>query len=510
MNFKKLKIFLSVLLCLAMVLSLTSIAGFSALADDGDGGENVEIPHITESEWDISVPQIYIYTEEGNGLSLLKADGYVNSEVTIKDVDGTTLTDAASFKVRGNTTSLYWIDKKPFTFKFNKKKNVLGLGSGKKWALIANAFDPTLLRNRVAFDLAKQLGLEYTSNQRFVELWVDGSYRGLYALYEPVEEGKDRVNIDIEGNDGKKDFMIEYEAMREEEDVTYFKVDGLRFIASEPDEPDEEQLAYIQSTMDDIVKTMKSGTRAQIEEKIDVESFVKFYVLNEYLKTFDFSVSSVNFYYKDGKLYAGPPWDYDLSGGNNAPEYSARAADADKTDGLFAAGKNLYLYLIKKGWFYAQVRDVYSQNADYIASISADGGLLDTLRAQYATEIDRNYTVYSVSKHWINNQKKPLPTYDENYDYLKNWYKERHIWLGEYLSALPDPYIKGDANGDGKVNISDATLLQRVLADSKVEDSDNVIMRGKVMTGALSVKDVTELQRYVAEYDNLYHIGDYA
>lgn len=116
------------------------------------------------------------------------------------------MSDSAQIKVRGNTTALYWMQKKPFTIKFSSKKNVLGMGSGKKWALIANLFDPTLLRNYVAFDTAQKMGIEYTSNQRFVELWLDGSYRGCYTLYEPVQQGVDRVDIDIKSNGGKKTF----------------------------------------------------------------------------------------------------------------------------------------------------------------------------------------------------------------------------------------------------------------------------------------------------------------
>lgn len=63
-----------------------------------------------------SVPQIVVKTENGNGCTLEKSDGYVNAHITITDIDGLALDDDIVFKVRGNTTSLYWIDKKPFTF----------------------------------------------------------------------------------------------------------------------------------------------------------------------------------------------------------------------------------------------------------------------------------------------------------------------------------------------------------------------------------------------------------
>ena len=221
-----------IIICLSLAVSCFAFSGVTAYADE---------EKTVQSEWEMTVPQIRVTTEEGNGTTLQKEDGYQNAQITITDVDGSALSDSCLFKVRGNTTALSWITKKPYTFKFEKKKDVLGLGKGKKWALIANAFDPTLLRNITAFELAKELGLEYTSNYKVVELWVDDSFRGCYVLFEPVQEGKDRVNIDIEGNDGKKDFLIEYEKMREEDDVTYFKAGGLRFIASSAQETERKQ-----------------------------------------------------------------------------------------------------------------------------------------------------------------------------------------------------------------------------------------------------------------------------
>lgn len=263
-------------LCLLMVFSLLIPMAVSAAQaetvpvfalNEGIDEETAQTGAGAFDGTELKIPQIKVVTENGNGTKLLKADGYVNAEISITDTDGSVLSDSVSFKVRGNTTAMDAIPKKAYTFKFAKKKDVLGLGSGKKWALIANAFDPTLLRNYIAFNIADELGLEYTSKRKFVEVWVDNSYRGCYILYEPVQEGKDRVDIDIESNDGKKDFLIEYEAQRVEDDVTYFTVEGLRFISSEPEEPDEDQLKYITDTMSDIIDTLKTVPKKRSERK---------------------------------------------------------------------------------------------------------------------------------------------------------------------------------------------------------------------------------------------------
>ena len=489
--------------CLAVMLSAFGFSGMTALAGESAAS--------AESEWAMTVPQIRVTTENGNGTTLQKEDGYQNAQITITGVDGSVLSDNCVFKVRGNTTALSWVEKKAFTFKFSKKKDVLGMGKGKKWALIANAFDPTLLRNLVAFSLAKELDIPYTSEFKVTELWVDGVFRGCYVLFEPVQEGKDRVDIDIESNDGKKDFLIEYEKSREEEGVTYFTVDGLRYISGEPEEPTEDQLAYIESTMQDISQTIRKGSRAEIESKIDVDSFAKYYILNEVMKTYDFDMSSVFFYYKNGRLYAGPPWDYDLSAGNAGSEGYPRPDATLHTDGAFVKDRIIYKFLCKHDWFMEQVRLCYRDHIDYIANLSAEGGLLDTLRSEYGDVFARNYNEagWKVSKHWINIQRKPLPTYDENYDYLKNWLAERQTWMNDYYDPTAPVYLIGDTDGNGVIDINDVTELQRILAEFDVEDSDSKLLRAAGGERA-DINSATAMQRYLAADGDSGYIGNRA
>lgn len=476
-----------------------------------------EVPFIDDDKSDVastgadhlSVPRIDIHTENGSGASLLKADGYVNAQIAITDTDSSVLSGDVLFKVRGNSTAIDSIPKKGFTFKFNKKTEVLGMGKGKKWVLLANCFDPTLLRNFVIFEWAKEMGLPYTSEQRFAELWLDDEYRGCYTVYEPVQEGKDRVDIDVESNDGKKDFLLEAEASRVENDETYITVSGHRFIVSDPEDPDEDQINYITGVMTDIIGTMKTGSEADIRQKIDVDSFAAYYLLNEYAKTADFGFSSVFFFCQDGKLYAGPPWDYDLSLGNlNGELNSASAKAASKSDGIMQSDKNLYRWLCGKDWFQAEIRRVYFRYDHYIENIAADGGLLDHLRDQYADVFARNFGKWYVGRWWLNYQKVPYATYDENYDFLKSWCAERNAWLSDYYEISDDLVIIGDADGDGEVTIPDVTAIQRKLADLATPSFDE--RAADVDKDGLDITDATKIQRYLAKFENTYPINELA
>ena len=510
---------LCTLLIFLMILMIASTSCLSVSAD------SVDMTAISANDMDdsaatgagtgfnydgeyLEVPQIRVTTDDGNGVNLLKSDGYVGANISITDTDGSVLSDACTIKVRGNTTAFDSIPKKAYTFKFSKKKDVLGMGKGKKWVLLANCYDPSLLRNYTAIDMARELGLDYTCEQQFVELWLDGSYRGCYTLYEPIQEGKDRVDIDIESNGGKKDFLIEYEQMAEDEDVKYFTVDGLRFAVKEPDDTTDDQLEYISETMQDIVNVLKAGDREQIETVLDIPSFAKYYFVNEFMKNMDFDMSSVYYYYKDGKLDAGPVWDYDKSSGNTAPDIgSVRASKAYKTDGIIQDRQTLYKYIGRKDWFVSEVRLVYEDHYDYIKNISADGGLLDSLREEYRSLFDRNFTVWNVARKWTTYQTTPKSTYEENYQFFKDWCAERNLWLAEHFDLFSYEYVKGDADGNGVVEIVDATMIQRVLAMMESDDDGMITVRAAVSDGdELCVTDATLIQRYMALMDDPYEL----
>lgn len=479
---------LSMILCAVIITAVTAVP---CAAYDAD-----ELP--------IQLPRVVVTTADGNGTTLQKADGYVDASITITDTDGSRLSGDVQFKVRGNTTAMESVKKKAYTFKFPKKQEVLSMGKGKKWVLIANAFDPTQLRYYIAIGISHHLGLEYTSEQRFVEVWVDGSFRGLYTMMEPVQEGKDRVNIDIESNDGMNDFLIEYERLNNEADVTYFTTNGLRFAVKEPEEPNEEQLAYISGIVDDTVNTIRNGSQEEIAEKIDITSFVKYYLLNEFCKTYDFDTTSVFYYYQNGKLHAGPAWDYDLSTGNtNINLQSKRCRDAYYPNGVFA-DKQLFSYLYKYSWFQEEVRRAFCDNYLYLKSISADGGLMDELRTTYSDAITRNFTLteWGYGKAWINIQKTPFKTYAENFDYLKNWLADRCVWLRDSYGV----YLKGDTDGDFEITVIDATKVQRILVELETDDDGKMAQRAK-NEERLSILDATLIQRKVADYSVSAPIG---
>lgn len=144
---------------------------------------------------ELSMPIVSIDTL---GNSVTSKESYTDAKETIYDENGNIDMNNSdiSIRLRGNITLN--VAKKSYRFKFPKKENPLELGDGaaKSWNLVANYFDTSLMRNMTAYHLGDMLdGMPYSANSRSVEVYVNGSYQGVYLLTEAVNVAKSRINI---------------------------------------------------------------------------------------------------------------------------------------------------------------------------------------------------------------------------------------------------------------------------------------------------------------------------
>lgn len=366
------------------------------------------------------LPVVVINTTNKDGLSLTKADGYVTADIAVTDPDGQITAEAGKVKVRGNSTAE--APKKPYTIKFDSKQNVLGMGSAKKWVLLANWFDKSFLRNYLALSLAAQLNLQYTSSCAFVDVYMDGQYMGNYLLTEQVEEGKNRVDIDSSNGD----FLLEYELVREEEDVVYLNtpIYNYRFQINEPEEPTEEQLSGINRALKALETAISTNDMKEIAKVIDIDSFVDFYILNEYLKNWDFGYSSTRFYYKDGIFYAGPVWDYDISSGNTLED------DRGYDSADIWCGQIWYQQLMENKEFKNMCLNRFIGLQDTLKGLYEDNGFVDQAYDTYKEAFERDHVLAGWPQASVLDSS--LTTVEKNVDALKNWLKERNEFLYDY------------------------------------------------------------------------------
>ncbi len=268
----------------------------------------------------------------------------------------------AYIKGRGNWT-WYGSEKQGYSIKLEKKTDLLGMGKSKKWALIGNVPDPTMLRNKLAYYLGREVGLDYSPEGEIVDFFVNGEYFGAFLLSEKIDIEEERVNIaDLEGkiqntdpteSYGKKrqawlheiGVVIKYyDGVKDPEDITggyiiememqdRYNLEPCGFVTSHqnyyviksPEYASRAQVSYIATLVENMETALyaKDGihptTALRYTDYIDLDSLVKKYWVEEISKNHDGAKTSQYFYKpadsQSTKLFAGPVWDYDIAFG---------------------------------------------------------------------------------------------------------------------------------------------------------------------------------------------------
>lgn len=454
---------------------------------------NVESPYADD------VPQIFISSSrlaDGSGKKNDNVDlltdtskTKVNAAIVVKDEKGnnTSYSNIGNIKVRGNSTAL--TEKKPYNISFNEATDLFGMGKAKKWSLLANAFDKSLIRNKLAMDFQRTLESTYTpnnvytSNCKFVDLYVDGTFLGNYLLIESVETGSSRVAINdgyVDDTDNAKtesepakvtingtEYSV-YDALLElandvtetgsryDEGTYYFKTNGCSEIFSinapersntsygykESDTNKPEWVTNINTYLNGFETVLNQPATTDKEQKaqfdlisqfIDVDSFVNFYITEEYFMCKDVNFSSTRFYTKGGKLYAGPLWDLDLSSGN--------IVDHNGYEDYYAQHFAWFNKLMTNKYFKEKVINRFTDVQPIIKQIYAENGTMDTEINSAKKSIDRNYLAKSeggagwelnrryTGDNYSNNVNKMYTEYASYISDLRTWLQGRNTWL---------------------------------------------------------------------------------
>lgn len=407
----------------------------------GDGRVNaIPMGQTEPADAASQLPQVYITTDETIG-----RDDYVDCVITIHDPTGV-YTDVydpeSSIKVRGNSTSSG--AKKPYNIKFDSKVELLGLGKGKKWCLLSNMYDKTQFRNKLAFDFALEVGISYTSSSCFAEVYLNGEYCGLYQIAEPVDVGSTMVDIDTENGD----YLMEVEPYRGYAE-TYGVIGpqtGIILAFNDPDEPTAEQQKWMKVFIANVELALLSNDYEEVKKYVDVESFAQNYVVQELFKNVDYVQSSTRYYIKDGKLYEGPVWDFDLSTGNCSSSYYP-AYNNVNTSGLSYEG--IYCvtlfnqYLFRYDEFKALALEKYLEFQPQIINLYEDNELgkckIDVFFEKYADAVAKNNELWSTKTASNIFEHAPVDgTYEGEINYLKDWLKNRNEFILNYYGLVKE------------------------------------------------------------------------
>lgn len=397
---------------LMALLLLSGVLAF-ALGQGDMGYQRGDMPRVY-----LNVDKIHA-DEEPASLTFMGND-------TMRDV-------GALVRQRGNTNMT--AEKMSFNIRFMRNARLFGMDANDRWILLGVPFDKALIRTELGFGYARAIGLEGISQTMFCDVYLGGDYHGLYILCEPVTARG--LGLDL----GAGDFLLEKNMNRTVEGKTYLVTqEGLRFELTA--DASAQQCADVLNRAE---RAMVSGVMEEYERYIDVDSFVNAYIAQEVVKNVDFSWFSDRYYVKDGRLFAGPLWDMDLSMGNVSDLVENEVYDAynnlrgagdgsgDSARGLWAQ-RDWFAYLCADDAFMQRVtarwQEVYPITENLIRDNELGMNRIDELITRCRSSIDQNYARWDVSTRYSAWElRERFDTYDAAAEHLKSWLTRRIDWL---------------------------------------------------------------------------------
>lgn len=328
-----------------------------------------------------------------------KTDWVEDDQITIYNPDGTVdCSVAGGVRLRGNTTQDY--PKKAFAVKFNDKKSVLGMPAHKRWVLLANWLDHSMIRNTVAFDIAHVIeyawrenstigeGIPWTVHGQNVELVVISQkdkkayHVGNYFLCEQIKIDENRVNIASEkGADTGTDYKL-YGHLFEvdnnlDEDSQFETAKGVPFMFK--DVVSNTILEAVKSKIQGIETNIYNGKYDEAFKNLDINSVVDQWLIWELTLNREYGDPRSVYMYMDGDgmLKAGSVWDFDrgtFQNQENAKNYGN--SDRVKPDNEWMCWRTSdsdnyiwYKELIKSPTFQAKVKERWTVIKPYLEMV---------------------------------------------------------------------------------------------------------------------------------------------
>lgn len=496
------------------------------------GSKTYDVKIIAETE----LASVFITTESGS-LDAIYADkdykeaGYIQ----IIGEDGLTYEydgDLEYIKGRGNST--WKMDKKPYNIKLDKKADLFGMGKSKKWSLIANHGDTSLMRNAIIYSVAGEV-LDYTPKYTPVDLYINNDYMGSFILTTRVEVDDNRVEIDnlddanedanpdvdfdtlplagtrgqysglMEGtqkwveipndpDDISGGYLIEMEISdRYDSEISGFVSDnGQPMIFKNPEYATESEVKYISGIYQNFEDAVMAedgynGNGDYYTDLCDVTTFQKFYAINEWASNMDCGLTSTYLYKPQGedKFYAGPVWDFDIALGNNGSDrYGCNYMNPEEFTVCFGRQyKNTVFGQldVKK---VPTLFNALCQKEDFVAGVKTvwDDEIADVVNEMNSSEIDAyaekiEGSAVANAIRWNLYGTTDIDTIKENFnadvDFVKDFSTKRAAFLSANFGTVQVQDVEDDPVSDALQGAGSGLndLLESIIGGSGTGDN---------------------------------------
>ena len=285
-----------------------------------------------------NLPTMFIHTVSGTEETIhTQRNVWEYAQLCLMDAEGKTDYRGELDEISGRGSGTWFFEKKSYNLKLNGSADLLGMGAGKKWALLANVIDESHLRNKLIYDFAREIGSYsgFAPNCEHVDVYLNGTYVGLYLLTEKAEIAENRVEADPEV------ILFEVDALgRSERMLLPFVLDwGTAVGIKSPESCTEQERDLLMNDIFAFQDTLLDESKGEEAlQFIDLESWTRRYLIDEIFENYDGGCHSQYFFRdqrdgKDNRIIAGPCWDYD-----------------NCADGWFMAKQNPRCFLMQRMW----------------------------------------------------------------------------------------------------------------------------------------------------------------
>lgn len=396
---------------------------------------------------------------------------------------------SATVRERGNSSRTH--PKKPWRLKFDKKQRVLDApAKAKKWTLINNHSDKTLLRNVVAFEISRRIGMDYTPYCQPVDVVLNGEFKGCYQLCDQVEVNPGRIPVtemeltDIEGEALTGGYHLEIDGYANQEnerewfESTYHQIPVT--IKSPDDGGTFEQYEYIKEYFSEMERAVftrgYNDPETGYRKWLDLDSYLHYFIIQEIIGNAD-AVWCIHVHKeRGGKIMGGPVWDSELAFDNDNRVYPASELGVLCTLSGRGPIANNFLNLHKRIF---NVDTKAKARRNYLYSIARNekdlsGESLCTFVDEWAEKIrksaDLNFKRWDVLGKYIFSNPRAEASFNEAIGNLKTYLLDRFDFLDKPKYFNLDP---------------DATSIELPEADSNLDNGLDII----VSAGTISLSD---------------------
>ena len=406
---------------------------FYGYAGEGDDSHLYQVTNL---------PTVTIHTL--NGEIPYDKEHDIVSQLTIISDNGTKLlSEPGGTRERGNASRDF--PKKPWRIKFDKKQNVLDApAKAKKWTLINNYGDKTLMRNLLAFELSHRMGMSYTPYGTAVDVLMNGEYKGCYQLCDQIDINKNRVPITEmtpEDNDGDAltgGYLIEVDAYANKETSWFNSNKGNPVTIKSPDDNE------ITPQQSQYIKNYFNTMEQQWSTYLDLNSFLRHFLVGELSGNTD-TYWSVYMYKErnDSKLYTGPVWDFDLAFNNDKRIYPVN----QKTDYIYRSGGScagkmktfVDNIVVSNNAAKQQLLQIWDEVRQAGLTETNVVSFIDDWEQQLQQSQRLNFLRWPILSQRVHQNPQALGSYAKEVDVVRQYMKERIAWMDKKLGYTYEP-----------------------------------------------------------------------